>query len=131
MKDFFEEALKDVPPVPFRAPPGAVLVRVNHKTGLPARRGDTNVVMDAFKPWQVPEGASGDVVEAADDGAEPGRVKRTFPSIRMPPRPAPARIPAAGGPPISAAAAGFRLSRWPAEQRPGFDIGHGRPLLES
>jgi penicillin-binding protein 1A len=66
VKDFFEEALKDVPPVPFRAPPGAVLVRVNHKTGLPARRGDSNVITETFKPWQVPAGATGEMVESAD-----------------------------------------------------------------
>ena len=57
VKDFLEEALKDVPPVPFRAPPGAMLVRVNHKTGLPAGRGDGNVIMEAFKPGEVPDGA--------------------------------------------------------------------------
>ncbi len=79
VKEFFKEALKGVPPVPFRAPPGAVLVRVNHKTGLPARPGDTNVVTDAFQPWQVPAGASGDVVEAADDGAGAGPGEEDFP----------------------------------------------------
>jgi len=57
VKTFLEEALKDVPPVPFRAPPGAMLVRVNHKTGLPARRGDSSVIMEAFKPGGVPDGA--------------------------------------------------------------------------
>jgi penicillin-binding protein 1A len=65
VKDFLEEALKDVPPVPFRAPPGIVLVRVNHKTGQPARSGAT--IVEAFKPSQVPAGAVVDVVE---EGAE-------------------------------------------------------------
>jgi len=69
VQDFLEEALKDVPPVPFRAPPGAMLVRVNHKTGLPARRGDSGVIMEAFKPGHVPDGAV--IVEGeAPEGAE-------------------------------------------------------------
>ncbi len=37
VRDFLKEALKDVPPVPFRAPPGIKLVRVNHKTGTASR----------------------------------------------------------------------------------------------
>ena len=44
------EALEDVPPVPFRAPPGIKLVRVNHKTGLPAGPGDKTAILEAFKP---------------------------------------------------------------------------------
>jgi len=66
VKDFLEEALVDVPPVPFRAPPGAMLVRVNHKTGLPARRGEGNVIMEAFKPSQVPEGVAAVQVEGEE-----------------------------------------------------------------
>jgi penicillin-binding protein 1A len=57
VKTFLEEALKDVPPVPFRAPPGAMLVRVDHKTGLPTRGAGGGVIMEAFKPGQVPDGA--------------------------------------------------------------------------
>jgi len=67
VKDFLEEALRDVPPVPFRAPPGAMLVRVNHKTGQPARPGEKNVIVEAFKPGQAPAGA---VVEEVVEGAE-------------------------------------------------------------
>jgi penicillin-binding protein 1A len=75
VKDFLEEALKDVPPTPFRAPPGAMLVRVNHKTGLPAQRGAGNVILEAFKPGEVPDGAvivEGEMPEGvpqADDGS--------------------------------------------------------------
>ena len=36
VRDFFKIALADQPPIPFRAPPGIKLVRVNLKTGLPA-----------------------------------------------------------------------------------------------
>jgi penicillin-binding protein 1A len=62
VRDFMREALKDVPPVPFRAPPGIMLVRVNHKTGLPAGPGDKTAVLEAFKPGQEPSGS------VADDG---------------------------------------------------------------
>ena len=40
VRDFLMEALKDVPAVPFRAPAGMKLVRVNHKSGQPAGAGD-------------------------------------------------------------------------------------------
>ncbi len=40
VRDFFKIALADQPPIPFRAPPGIHLVRVNKKTGLPASPGD-------------------------------------------------------------------------------------------
>ncbi len=72
VKDFLEEALVDVPPVPFRAPPGAMLVRVNHKTGLPARRGDGNVIMETFKPSQVPEGVDAVQVEGEEGAPDQG-----------------------------------------------------------
>jgi penicillin-binding protein 1A len=61
--------------VPFRAPPGIVLVRVNHKTGLATGAGDKTAVLEAFKPGQEPsgsvvdEGDAGDV--AGDDYGQP------------------------------------------------------------
>ncbi len=55
-KEFMREALADVPPTPFRMPPGIRLVRVNHETGLPAQYGDTDVIVEAFKPDTVPTG---------------------------------------------------------------------------
>jgi penicillin-binding protein 1A len=57
VRDFMREALVDVPPVPFRAPPGIKLVRVNHKTGLPAGAGDKTAILEAFKPGQEPAGS--------------------------------------------------------------------------
>jgi penicillin-binding protein 1A len=57
VRDFMREALADVPAVPFRAPPGIKLVRVNHKTGLPAGPGDKTAVLEAFKPGQEPAGS--------------------------------------------------------------------------
>ncbi|MFD0987581.1 penicillin-binding protein 1A [Methyloligella solikamskensis] len=55
--DFMKGALEDEPPVPFRAPPGVKLVRVNLKTGQPASGGDGAAIMEAFKPGQEPVGA--------------------------------------------------------------------------
>jgi penicillin-binding protein 1A len=66
VRDFLKEALKDVPPVPFRAPPGIKLVRVNKKSGLPAGSGDKSAIMEAFKPGQEPAGAVAEVIGAED-----------------------------------------------------------------
>ncbi len=69
VRDFLMGALKDVPPAPFRAPPGIKLVRVNHKSGQPAGPGDKSAIMEAFKPGQEPAGS---VVE--DDVGEGGEM---------------------------------------------------------
>ena len=47
--DFMREALKDQTGIPFRVPSGVRLVRVNAESGQPARYGDRNVVLEAFK----------------------------------------------------------------------------------
>ena len=60
-----------MPPVPFRAPPGIKLVRVNHKSGLPAGAGDKTAIMEAFKPGQEPAGSV--VAEDGADGRRDGR----------------------------------------------------------
>jgi penicillin-binding protein 1A len=69
VRDFLMGALKDVPPVPFRAPPGMKLVRVNHKSGQPAGPGDKSAIMEAFKPGQEPAGSV-----VAEDGADGGEM---------------------------------------------------------
>jgi penicillin-binding protein 1A len=48
-RDFMTEALSEQPSVPFAVPPGIRLVRVNHDTGRPAKPGDTNVILEAFR----------------------------------------------------------------------------------
>ncbi len=45
---FMEEALKDVPPMPFRTPPGIKNIRINAQTGARAQPGDTNAIWEAF-----------------------------------------------------------------------------------
>jgi len=52
--EFMKMALSDKAAVPFRAPEGIKLIRVNAKTGLRAQEGDENVIMEAFKPGNEP-----------------------------------------------------------------------------
>ena len=49
-RDFMSKALAGKPPTPFRVPSGIKFVRVNHKTGLPAKAFDNDVILEAFKP---------------------------------------------------------------------------------
>ncbi|MEM6414501.1 MAG: penicillin-binding protein 1A [Pseudomonadota bacterium] len=51
--DFMAEALANEPGIPFRVPSGIRLVRVNAKTGRPARAGGGNVILEAFKAEDV------------------------------------------------------------------------------
>jgi penicillin-binding protein 1A len=100
VKQFFAEALEGVPPQPFRAPEGTVMVPVNHKTGLPARKGQPGTVMEAFKPEQVSASAA-----AAAQAGEDGQGGESFPNYptaaaapAAPPRQA-ANPPQAASPP--------------------------------
>ena len=52
--DLMKMALEDQPAVPFRVPEGIKLIRVDAKTGLRAQDGDTDVIMEAFKPGSEP-----------------------------------------------------------------------------
>ena len=56
--EFMKGALKDTPSIPFRIPPGILLVRVNPTTGLPVRVGDRKWIQEAFKPGTVPTTAT-------------------------------------------------------------------------
>lgn len=53
-RDFMKMALADKPAIPFRIPPGIQLVRINAKTGVRARAGDKDVILEAFKPGTGP-----------------------------------------------------------------------------
>ena len=55
-KQFVSEALAGEPVIPFRVPPGIRLVRVNAQSGLPARPGERNVILEAFRPGSEPVG---------------------------------------------------------------------------
>ena len=47
-KNFMKLALIDQPPTPFRRPEGIKSLRINAKTGVRARPGDTNVIWETF-----------------------------------------------------------------------------------
>lgn len=53
-RDFMRDALNGQPKIPFRIPEGVRLVRVDSVTGQPARIGDKNVILEAFKPGTEP-----------------------------------------------------------------------------
>lgn len=75
-QNFMERALKGVPAVPFRVPPGLRLVRVDRATGALAGPGDSNSLMEAFKPGTEPtvDGPAyiSGVGNALDAGGMPG-----------------------------------------------------------
>lgn len=68
-RDFMMEALDGKPGIPFRIPPGIRLVRIDPTTGALANPGDSNVILEAFKPGTVP---TGDSELLAGDGYTPG-----------------------------------------------------------
>ena len=53
---FMTEALEGKGAVPFRVPPGIRLVRMDLETGLPARPGARDVILEAFLPNTAPGG---------------------------------------------------------------------------
>jgi penicillin-binding protein 1A len=73
-RDFMAEALAHEPAIPFRVPPGIVLVRVDEATGQLPEPGDKNVILEAFKPGSEPAGPA-----SAADG-NPLAPARTVPT---------------------------------------------------
>ena len=55
-RDFMLEALKDKPPIPFRAPRGITMMRINSETGERAQAGDKKVITEVFKSGTQPGG---------------------------------------------------------------------------
>ncbi len=55
---FMEEALKDVPAMPFRTPPGMKNIRINAAKGTRAQPGDEKVIWEAFVPGTEPSDES-------------------------------------------------------------------------
>ena len=53
-RDFMADALRGKPGIPFRIPSGVRLVRVNAETGQPAKPGDRDVILEAFRPGTEP-----------------------------------------------------------------------------
>ncbi len=75
-KAFMKGALENTPAIPFRIPPGIRLVRVNAKTGQPARPGDGQVIYEAFKPGTIPTVA----IDTYRDGYETSTSTTSAPS---------------------------------------------------
>ncbi|MCB2101242.1 MAG: penicillin-binding protein 1A [Rhodobacterales bacterium] len=67
-RDFMAEALEGRPAIPFRIPPDIRLVRVDAATGMLARPGDKNVILEAFRPGSEPKGGEA-VLEGDSDEA--------------------------------------------------------------
>jgi penicillin-binding protein 1A len=57
-RDFMEDALKNVPPTPFRVPPGIDFAPVNRITGAPAAAGSPGSILEVFKAGTEPTMAS-------------------------------------------------------------------------
>ncbi len=74
-KRFMSEALAGEPIVPFRVPPGIRLVRVNARSGLAARPGEGNVILEAFRPGSEPVG-QGPVLDGSGSLASDGSTLR-------------------------------------------------------
>jgi penicillin-binding protein 1A len=98
--DFVQDALADTPPTPFRIPPGIKLVRIDLKTGLRAQAGDTDTILEAFKPNEEPDDAYsviGIANASAAVAAQSGYTSGGNPSGYVPPPPGPATGPGPGG----------------------------------
>ena len=83
--EFMKEALKDKPATPFRVPPGIKLVRVNLKTGLRAGSGDSQAIMEAFKPGEEPDDAYS-VIGFSDPSASEAGASDAYSPTRERPR---------------------------------------------
>jgi len=78
--EFMKLALADVPPVPFRVPPGIKLIRIDRKSGMRASGDGPGTILEAFKPGTAPPdsysviggGASASVSPEADRAVTTG-----------------------------------------------------------
>jgi penicillin-binding protein 1A len=84
-RDFMREALRDVPPTPFRIPAGVRLVRVDYQTGLLPSASTTQTLLEAFRPNTEPtrDVASSPFVFGGTDPIDP-RVLSGITSVYTP-----------------------------------------------
>jgi penicillin-binding protein 1A len=87
---FMEAALKDKPAIPFRIPPGILLVRVNPKTGRPAGADERNVIWEAYKPGTEPGSGGPNVAVSGNDVGAEDVGDTTVPAAASAPAAAPA-----------------------------------------
>ncbi len=69
-KDFMKMTMKGKKSIPFRAPPGIQLVKINRKTGERASYSGKNVILEAFKPGTSPPDPSANRWAPGGDGQE-------------------------------------------------------------
>ena len=79
-KYFMEKALEKTPAVPFRVPPGLNLVRIDIKTGRPARSRAKSVILEAFLPGTVPT-SKGQILDGSE--GESMFQRDSIPEIRL------------------------------------------------
>ncbi|WP_336279296.1 penicillin-binding protein 1A [Bartonella sp. CB175] len=77
--EFIQNALKGKPDVPFKMPKGMVLMPINRRTGMLAEEGDSNVIIEAFKPGTGPA----DIYQVIDGGTS---FQEGVPSITISPQ---------------------------------------------
>lgn len=75
-RQFMAEALEGQPAIPFRMPEGVRLVRVHAETGLPARPGDTDVILEAFIPGTEPSPGDVAVLDGPGSLGQDGKLKK-------------------------------------------------------
>jgi penicillin-binding protein 1A len=71
-KRFMEGALLSKPAIPFRIPPGIRLIKVDGKTGLPARPGAKSAILEAFKAGTEPDPSAQRTLIVGTGGGTPG-----------------------------------------------------------
>ncbi|MEN8236526.1 MAG: penicillin-binding protein 1A [Pseudomonadota bacterium] len=72
---FMKEALKDMPAVPFRVPPGVRLVKVDRISGKKTKGEGPNVIIEAFRDNQIPEGSVANATQ--ESGTLPDGVRES------------------------------------------------------
>lgn len=84
-KEFVQTALKDVPPTPFRVPPGVRMVQVNAANGRPTSPTDPNAIWEAYIAGTEPnnEADYGPVQPTASTSTQSLSVSEPLPASEM------------------------------------------------
>lgn len=80
-KEFMAEALKDIPPTPFRVPAGVRMVQVNAKNGRPTSSDDADAIWEPFLAGTEPNNSSAIVM--GDDNGDDSMTTQPLPAEEM------------------------------------------------
>ncbi|AQS41634.1 MAG: 1A family penicillin-binding protein [Candidatus Tokpelaia hoelldobleri] len=80
--EFMEHAMKGRPKAGFKVPAGMSQVAINRKTGMHAEPGDTNVIIEAFRPGTGPADEY-EIIGGADAFVEGVKVPIISPQVRQ------------------------------------------------